>query len=93
MRQSYDRPYYNRPEHVSAKLREALDALEHSFCIAGEIPLEAENKQITLFFADGTGEAQAVAFPLASPTAITPWLEACNQAPFERGQQSVLDPE
>lgn len=81
-----------KTEHVvSAELREALDASDRPFCIVGELPLGAE--RLTLLFTDDDGQGEAIAFPLASPAAIALLLEACKQAPFGRGQETVLDPE
>lgn len=73
----------------------ALNGAISPFCVSGDIPLG--NDCLTLHFSPDEDNAnlpvKAVRFPLVDSDAITPLIEACKQARFGIGQQSVLDPE
>lgn len=80
-------------DHNYAAVMDAVNGAVSPFYVFGDIPLGNDN--LILHFSsneEGTN-SKAIRFPLASPEAVTPLIEACKQASFGVGQESVLDPE
>ncbi|KAF8321607.1 hypothetical protein DL93DRAFT_1435838 [Clavulina sp. PMI_390] len=78
-------------EEASSNLRDALQAANCSFCTIGEIPLRPKSP-LTLLFKDTDGKGGVLELPPVAQDDILPLLEACKQAPFGRGSETVLDP-
>ncbi|KAF8321604.1 hypothetical protein DL93DRAFT_1433745 [Clavulina sp. PMI_390] len=78
-------------QDVSPALRTALQATSRAFCTVGSIPFE-QNSPLALFFSNENGGTGKLSLPCASADGIQPLLDACKQAPFGRGSETVLDP-